>query len=338
MIMKITMKDIAKMAGVSMTTVSLVLNDRESRISKEKKQEIKELAQKYHYVQNFSAVSLAKSTSKTIALIVPNITNPFYASLINVITNKLVNSGYFTLILNSNDNHELENKLVNMAINKGIDGLLLVPSNDLYSKGQKKVESFLSKIDVPYVLVNANSNLKINQINFDNELGGYRATKYLLNHGNQKIAIITGDTGYVNSEGRLKGYKKALNEYHVDYDANLVFKGHYDIQSGITAAKNIERNENITALFSTSDLMLYGVIKYFNEKHIKINDRYSIIGYDNTIFNEIFQPAITSIEQDIFELGKQAVAGILKTIDDQSIFEKTLSVKLVERESALQQR
>lgn len=332
--MKISMKDIARMAGVSMTTVSLVLNDRESRISKEKKQEIKQLVKKYHYVPNVSAVSLAKSVSNTIALIVPNITNPFFASLINVITDKLVERGYFTLILNSNDDHELENKLVNMAINKGIDGLLLVPSNDLYRQGESFANSFLSEINVPFVLVNANCNLAVNQVNFDNVLGGYLATKYLLQKGNRNIAIITGDPGYVNADGRLAGYVKALKEYELPYNPHLVFHGQYDIKSGIKVAQKIQQDTNITAIFSTSDLMLYGAIKFFNEQHKKITDYYSIIGYDNTIFNEIFQPTITSIDQDIVELGNQAVTRLLDAMQDNSIMKRTLTIRLVERESA----
>lgn len=332
--MKLTMRKIAEMVGVSVTTVSLVLNNKNVRISKEKKEQIKDVAEKYNYVPNSSAVSLAKNKSNTIGVVVPNINNPFYSALIKAISDDLSELGYYALTINTDDNHENEAKQIVQLVNRGVDGILLVPSNDLYSQGTPTVDRFLKSIHIPFVLVNADSELPINQINLDSFEGGYLATKLLIENGHRKIAIVTGKDGYVNAENRLNGYRQALKENKIEFDENLVFRADYDVNGGYDIIENIETNSEVTAIFFCNDLMLYGAIKRANEQKESLLERYSVIGYDDSYFNEILNPTITSIRQDVAELGKRSVQILHSQLEGRkkTVNEK-LHVSLIKRHS-----
>lgn len=330
--MKLTMREIAKMAGVSITTVSLVLNDKEARISQKQRTKIKNIARENNYVPNSSAVSLAKNESKTIGVIVPNINNPFYSSLIKAISDDLANHGYYALIINSNDNHENESRQVDQLVNRGVDGILLVPSNDLYAQGTDVVTAFLNNIKIPFVLVNANSALPINQVNLDNVKGGYLATESLIENGHTKIAIVTGKKGFVNAEERLLGYKKALEAYNLPFNPKLVFRASYDLDGGFYIIPKIQATE-VSAIFFCSDLMLYGAVKQFNENHKNLFEQYSVIGYDDTFFNDVFNPTITSVKQDVFDLGRKAVKVLYDTLTKQTVTKEKLTVDLKIRQS-----
>lgn len=330
--MKLTMREIAKMAGVSVTTVSLVLNDKEARISQKQKIKIKEIARKNNYVPNSSAVSLAKNESKTIGVVVPNISNPFYSSLIKAISNDLAKFGYYSLIINSNDDHNNEKNQVAKLVSRGVDGILLVPSNSLYALGTDSVNNFLNSIDIPFVLVNADSDLAINQINLDSFEGGYLATKLLIDNGHTKIAIVTGKPGFVNAENRLLGYEKALAQSDIAFDKHLVFRNSYDINGGYDSIQKIAET-SATAIFFCSDLMLYGAVKQFNESEQNLFKKYSVIGYDDTFINEIFNPTITSIKQNVSQLGSEAVKILYKAITKHEVVSKKLDVTLNIRNS-----
>jgi LacI family transcriptional regulator len=334
--MKLTMKDIAKMANVSMTTVSLVLNNKKARISQKKINEIKKIAADNNYIPNSSAVSLATNESKTIGVVVPNIGNPFYSLLLKAISDALKNRGYYALIINTNDNHDDESQQVQKLISRGVDGILLVPSNDLFSQGSTVVTEFLKDISLPFVLVNAETKLKINQINFDSVEGGFLATQLLIQKGHKKIAIITGEKGYVNADDRLKGYKKALEQNHIDFDSNLVFRGKYDIQSGNENITKIIKDTEATAIFFCNDLMLYGAMQKMNQLKLNLFDRYSIIGYDDTFFNEIFNPEVSSVKQDVNKLGSDAVIMMLDAIKNKVVNQSKLRVEVNDRESVKQ--
>lgn len=331
--MKLTMKDIAKMADVSMTTVSLVLNDKKARISQQKINEIKKIAMDNNYIPNSSAVSLATKESKTIGVVVPNISNPFYSLLLNSISDALSDLGYYALIINTNDNHDNEVQQIEKLISRGVDGILLVPSNDLFSQGQVVVKEFLNNIGLPFVLVNAETTLDINQINFDSVDGGYLATSLLIKNGHKKIAIVTGQDGFVNANDRLKGYKKALKENQIEFNSNLVFRGEYDIQGGYENIEIITEQDDTTAIFFCNDLMLYGAMQKMNKLKQNLFDHYSVIGYDDTFFNEVFNPEISSIKQDVNQLGVDAVSMMIDAIKNKTIKTVKLKVELNDRES-----
>lgn len=331
--MKLTMRDIAKMAGVSVTTVSLVLNNKKARISEKQIKKIKEIARTNNYVPNSSAVSLAKNESKTIGVVVPNISNPFYASLIKAISNDLSKKGYYALIINSDDDHGNEKRQISKLVSRGVDGILLVPSNDLYQQGTDIVHEFLNGIDIPFVLVNADSDLNINQINLDSFEGGYLATKHLIENGHTQIAIVAGKKGFVNAENRLLGYKTALEENKIEFNERLVYREKYDIQGGYESISEILTQESITAIFFCSDLMLYGAVKRFNENNLNLFNKYSVVGYDDSFINEIFNPTITSVKQNVAKLGSKAVNILYQSITDKKVTKEKLPVELNIRES-----
>nr|WP_269801542.1 LacI family DNA-binding transcriptional regulator [Levilactobacillus tujiorum] len=328
------MRKIAEMVGVSVTTVSLVLNDKNVRITKDKKRQIKEVARKYNYVPNSSAVSLAKNQSNTIGVVVPNINNPFYSALIKAISDDLAEIGYYALTINTDDNHKNESKQIAQLVNRGVDGILLVPTNDLYAQGQDVADDFLKHIQIPFVLVNADSELAINQVNLDSFEGGYLATQALVDNSHRHIAIVTGNKGYVNAENRLNGYKQALGDNGIPFDDGLVFRSDYDVNGGYDIIEKIEKNPKITAIFFCNDLMLYGAIKRTNEQKKNLFDLYSVVGYDDSYFNEVLNPTITSIRQDVAELGRRSVQILRRQLEGKKrpINEK-LQVSLIKRQS-----
>ncbi|SHH05075.1 LacI family DNA-binding transcriptional regulator [Virgibacillus chiguensis] len=311
-LVKVTIKDIAKKAGVSPSSVSLVLNDRPSRISDQKKAEIKQIAKELNYTANQIARSLVTKQTKTFGLIIPDIENIFFSSLAKHIEMQCRMHGYTLIIVNSNDQFENDIALLDLLLSRAVEGIFLIPASESWLKKPELIEK-LKQLTVPYILLDrVFSDLSCDKVWFDNEYGAYIAVKYLLENGHRKIACIASSS-FINGQFRLNGYLRALKEFNIPIDYNNIVTGDYKKESGYLAGQKII-NKDVTAIFITNDMMALGFIHSIYEKNKKIPDDYSVISYDNTIYPYLFGVELSSVKQDVKKLSETAFKQLFQKI------------------------
>jgi len=303
--MKVTLKDIAKEANVSVSAVSLVLNDKPCRISEENREKIKRIAEEYNYSANQIARSLVTQQTKTLGLIIPDIENIFFSSLAKNIEIYCRKEGYALIIVNTNDSYQDDLDLLHLLYSRSVDGIYIIPSNESYANNEKLVEKLIN-YKIPYVMLDrVYPEHSCDKVLFDNEQGAYLAVMHLLKNGHEKIACLTSSAISNNGKLRLNGYKKAMKEYNYEIKFNYIVEGDYRIESGYKAGNKLI-NDNITAIFITNDMMALGFLKSLYEKNKKIPDDYSVVSYDHSIYPYVFGIELTSVEQNVKTLAYHA--------------------------------
>jgi LacI family transcriptional regulator len=324
-LLKVTIKDIAKKAGVSPSAVSLVLNNRPCRISQQKKDEIKQIAKELNYTANQIARSLVTKQTKTLGLIIPDIENIFFSSLAKHIEIECRKHGYALIILHSdnNDQHDLE--LLDLLVSRSVEGIFLIPGSEA-SKYKEALINKLKQIPIPYIMLDrVYPEFSCDKAWFDNEYGAYLAVKHMLEKGHRKIGCIVS-TNFYNGQLRLNGYIRALKEYHIPIKQNYIVKGDYKKESGYFAGKKLMQ-EDLTAIFVTNDMMALGVINSIYEQNKQIPNDYSIVSYDNTIYPYIFGIELTSVKQDVKKLSSSAFELLYKKITGSVGTEKEICLQ-----------
>lgn len=332
---KVRLIDIAQLADVSVATVSLVLNNKPNRISKNKRAEIEKIAKELNYIPNLSARQLVNRQSNTIGLIVPDLENMFFSSYVKKFQKMCLKQDYFVLVADSNDNYRNDLDLIDLMISKGVDAIVVAPSIDA-AANDKEYISHLKRLRIPYVVIDRVFNdSAINSVSFDNELGMYLATKLVIKNNHKKIAFINGDDINTDRKIRYNGFKKAVLEENLDINEADVFNGSYTFESGYkTFGDIIKKSSDYSAVVAANDLIAYGVMKKANELGIRIPEDISIVGYDNLIFSSMLNVPLTTVDQNINMFVKETGNLIKKIIKDKSYIETiVLQPKLLVRTS-----
>lgn len=329
--MKVTIKDIAKEAGVSIGAVSLVLNGKKCRVSQETKDRIFEVAKRNNYVVNQAARSLVTKESKILGLIIPDIENLFFSKLAKELEILCRSFGYFLIVVNSDDKLESELNLIRLLESRNIDGLFIVVSNESYAQ-QEAMENTLSSLTIPFIMIDRTySDFNCNKVYFDDRLGVSMAIHNLYENGHRKIACIAGGDDNTQKSTRLESYYDVMKELNCEVKDNYVFQGDYRFESGYLAGKYFQ-DCDITGIFICNDMMSLGYMKYLDESNSKIPDKISIISYDNVFYPLISGIKITSIEQNVKELVQNAMEVLVSNIankdnEKQEICLKPLLIK-----------
>ena len=328
----VTIKDIAKEAGVSITAVSFVLNGKTNNVSKATAEKILEICNRCNFKPNYMASSLKSKSSKTVGCIIPDIENNYYSRLLSRLEEELNTQGYKLLITNSGYDINRCVEAISDLVNRMVDYLVIVPPSSFAEK-EPSLEETVSNLSVPYVLLDRTIGAKDNRsILTDDVFGGYLATKYLINHNHKRIAVITGPSGISSSRDRLQGYKKALEEFGIAYDESIIFEGDYHDESGERCGREIiEKHPDVDAIFALNDIMAYGVYRVMNEHHIVIGHDISLVGYDDNYFSSLITPRLTTVRQDIDGLCRSVVDELFK--DDETLNTILVTPTLIERES-----
>lgn len=301
---KVTLKDIAREVGLSPTSVSLVLNDRPCKISAENRRRIKEVARKKRYIPNQIARSLVTQHSQTLGLVVPNIESRFFSSLARNLELRCRERGYLLLITNSDGSKSNDTELVRLLVNRGVDGLFIVVSDEL--RPGRELASMLEQLPVPYVMVDRFiEGLDCDKVGFNNEQGGYLATSYLLGRGHERVACLINKESNTGLE-RMVGYERALRERGIEPDPELEFHTAYYIDDAYESAKGFLKTD-ATAVFASSDNIALGLLKLLYAHDLRVPRDYSVVSYDNSAADSLFEPALTSIEQNSGELADAAI-------------------------------
>lgn len=302
--MSITMKDIAKESGMSVSAVSLVLNNRPCRISEEKKEQIRQIARLRHYEPNQVARSLVTKKTRMLALILPDIENSFFSSLAKRIVNRCRQEGYLLIIANSNDQYVQDRELLRNIAARGVDGLFLIVSNESYVNNAALLKE-LEKLPIPYVMVDRiYDNFACDRVLFNNELGARLAVRHLISMGHTRIGCVSNMESN-NGRARLQGYRNALEEAGLGYMPTYVTEGDYRFESGHAAAETLLQTD-ITAAFVGNDMMALGFLKNLYARGMKVPKDFSLVGYDNSLSPFALGVELTSVAQDPQLLGEEA--------------------------------
>ena len=309
---KVTLKQIAQEVGLSPSSVSLVLNNRPCRISEENRKLIKEVAARNHYVPNQIARSLVMRESRTLGLIVPNIESRFFASLAGSLEKRCREDGYALFITSSGGSADDDLELLRQLVTRGVDGVFLVVGDEF--SDDRALREEVSHLPIPAVMVDrAIEGLECDKVMFDHEMGGYMATRYLIEQGHRRIACLVNARRSNTGRKRLAGYERALREVGLPIDARLEFESEYYIPSAYEASEAVLATD-ATAVFASSDNIALGLLKRLHEMGKSIPGDISVVSYDNSAADVLFEPALTAIEQDPGVLAEHAFGCMSKRL------------------------
>ncbi|KEQ27355.1 LacI family DNA-binding transcriptional regulator [Paenibacillus tyrfis] len=308
--MSVTIKDIAKLAGVSHTTVSRALND-SPLINPETKERIKAMAGSMNYTPNYSARSLVLDRSYNLGLFFTTLhTGTSAGFLYEAIkgVNDVIKDEY-NLIVRGIDDYKSFHK-VNR---KNFDGIIVMSQ----SESDQSFIEYASDKEIPLVVLNRPVE-SVQVMNFvpDDQSGAYRLTEYLVQQGHRHIAIIEGKEGFKSTQARRDGYREALRKHGISVPEAYYVSGNYDLESGHAAmCKLLELPDRPTAVFCCNDDMALGAVKAVTERGLSVPEDISVAGFDDHLFSAFMSPALTTVRRPIEELSRAGAETLLKFIE-----------------------
>ena len=328
-----TMKDIAKLAGVSTSTVSHVIN-KTRFVSEEISERVNNAAKELnYYAPSALARSLKVNRTKTIGMLVTTSTNPFFGEVVKGVERSCYQKGYSLILCNTEGDNERMRESINTLLQKRVDGLILMCS----SLEGERIDVFERYPDIPVVVMDWGPMLFTSDKIQDNSLrGGYLAAKYLIDCGHKEVGCITGPLIKHQAQMRYEGYKRAMLETELEFNANWIVESDFECEGGYQAFKKmVERGPLPSSIFVSNDMMAMGVINAANELGIQIPEQLSIIGYDDIHIAKFMSPSLTTIHQPKYRLGQAAVETLLRKLDDKSDEAQVVQLEptLVERNS-----
>ncbi|NGM60331.1 LacI family transcriptional regulator [Sphingobacterium sp. SGG-5] len=318
---KVTLKELARELNMSVSTVSKALND-SYEISEATKQRVKELASKYNYRPNALAKNLKLGRTNNIGVIISTIGSPFQAQIIEALHRASVRFDFNLIMMQSQDSEEIERKALNTLINHGVEGLLISPA---FENSNIDLLSHLHKTTCPIVLFDRiNYNIDTFKVGVNNEKSIYRAAEELFKIGRKKIAILCGKNIGVTKD-RLKGYRKALEDYHIDFNPSYIIYCDYnnslegidsDMETKLTQLLHSEQAPD--AVLGTTDTLTTRVLGVLSKLNIQVPEDLAVIGFANTDIAESLNPSLSTIRQPTFEMADIAIEKLINLIESKN--------------------
>ncbi|AZN38362.1 LacI family DNA-binding transcriptional regulator [Paenibacillus albus] len=330
---KITLKDIASRAGLSINTISRALKDKED-IAPATREVIKRLAKEMGYVGNSAAGSLRSGHTRTIAVIVSDVANPHFGIMVKDIEKAARKHNYTILVINTEEDNELEERAIRTAISKNVDGIIICPAQC----STENIE-FMKRNGIPFVLIGRRF-LEENDYDYvicDDEKGGYLATKHLLDIGHKRILFLNGPQRISSAQERYMGYRRAHEEAGLKVDPLLVKDVGLPGDTRRTVKMMVE-NESFTAIFAFNDVIAWEAMYVLQMMGCRIPEEYAIIGFDN-IHSRMFIPfPLSSISSSKGEMARRALEVLLSKINepgDKKSYREVVDTTLIWRVSTL---
>ncbi|TDN40952.1 substrate-binding domain-containing protein [Haemophilus haemolyticus] len=314
-----TMKDIARLAQVSTSTVSHVING--SRfVSDEIREKVMRIVVELNYTPSYIARSLKVKRTKTIGLLVTATNNPFFSEVMAGVEQYCQKNQYNLIIATTGGDAKRLQQNLQTLIHKQVDGVLLMCGDSRFQADMELAVSLpLVVMDWWFTELNADKILE------NSERGGYLATKSMVDAGHQKIGIITGNLRKSVAKNRLQGYKKALSEANIVLNPDWIVESHFDFEGGIVGAqKLLALSDRPTAIFCCSDTIAIGAYQAIQNQGLRIPQDISIMGYDDIELARYLFPSLSTISQPKAELGKLAVETLLQRIQEPNENYRTL--------------
>ena len=332
--MAVTIKDVAREAGVSVCTVSRVLNNTyKNKVSEQTRKRILEVSEELGYRPSLIARGLKGKTTNLVGLVVPDIAASFLANTLMGIQSIAEEYSYSILVYTTMSNTAKDVEYLRILKEKRVDGILWLPLNQKPDEVFREVAAETKLLQI----YNQLESVAAPAFLVDQFKGGYLATEYLIKKGHTKIAHFSG-ANVLDCHGiqRLAGYKKALVDNGIDPSTQLVVETGYAWESGYEAAKvllNQPYFKRPTALFATADMVAWGAIKYFRQNGLKIPEDIAVVGYDNLYIADKIDPPLTTISQPKEKLGQIAMELMLQAIKGEKICSMLFEPELIVRNS-----
>lgn len=307
-----TMKDIARLAGVSTSTVSHVIN-KTRYVSEAISERVNQAAKELNYSPSALARSLKINRTQTIGMLVTTSTNPFFGEVVKGVERSCYQKGYNLILCNTEGDNERMKTSIDTLLQKRVDGLLLMCST---LEGER-IDVFERYPDIPVVVMDWGPMLFASDKIQDNSLrGGYMAAKHLIESGHRDIGCITGPLIKHQAQMRYEGYKRAMNEAGLEFKANWIVESDFECEGGYEAFnKMLAKGSLPSAIFVCNDMMAMGVINAASQHGIRIPEDLSLIGYDDIHIAKFMTPPLTTIHQPKYRLGQAAVDTLLNKLD-----------------------
>lgn len=317
----ITLKEIAEICGVSVMTVSNVVNGK-SKVSKETQEKILAVVKEKGYTPNYVAKGLRTKKTNTIALIAEDISQFTTPLIIEGVVAHCEQAGYRVVMQNLrlyarwSDTWYDQDKAFHSVLDPAIKEVEAVHADGMiYIAGHAREINCFDHLDIPVVMAYAYSNSKkVPSVVVDDEVSAYQVVKYLISKNHKRIGVIAGRIDNLHTKFRLEGYKRALAEANIEFDPELIYYTSWERENGYGGAKEL-LDKNITAIFSMSDQMSGGIYDYCTENNIVVGKDISIASFDNTEFSEYMTPKLTTTWLPLPQIGVSAAQILLDMIN-----------------------
>lgn len=319
--MNTTIYDVAREAGVSMATVSRVVNGNPN-VKPTTRKKVLEAIEKLGYRPNAVARGLASKRTTTVGVIIPDISSIFFAELARGIEDIATMYKYNIILCNSDQNKDKEIHLINTLLEKQVDGIVFMGGQIT----EDHVEEF-KRSPVPIVLsATIDQEKEFPSVNIDYEEAAYDAVKFLIDNGHTKIGMLTGSLeDPVNGYQKYAGFRKALEEAAISFNDDYVVIGDYTYDSGIEAMeKFLELNERPTAIFAGTDEMALGIIHGAQDRGLNVPEDLEVIGFDNTRLAAMVRPTLTSVVQPMYDIGAVSMRLLTKYMNKEEVSDEVV--------------
>jgi LacI family transcriptional regulator/LacI family sucrose operon transcriptional repressor len=321
-----SIRDVAKLAGVSPSTVSRVMNNT-ARVDEEKRKRVLDAIEQTGFQPNELARALFKQSSRIIGVIVSSIVNPFFSEMVRAIEEEAFEYGYRILICDSNGNVEKEKMNIHMLNQMKADGLIMMAQSEMTSQ-------IIKDCQMPVVVLDrrVSGDNVIASVYSDHYGGGRKAAQHLLDCGCKHLVCVRGPQNASSGKDRYVGYRDFCREFNI---AEQIIEGDYSYDKSLETANAIlEQYPDVDGIFACNDMAAFAICKVLQEKGYHVPEDIQVVGYDNIMFSRLFAPEITTIHQPIHEMGQLAVRIIVQHINGEE-YEKNnnFDVELIERQS-----
>lgn len=312
----ITIYDVAREAGVSMATVSRVVNGNPN-VKPTTRKKVSEAIERLGYRPNAVARGLASKKTTTVGVIIPDISSVFFAELARGIEDIATMYNYNIILSNSDQNKEKELHLLNTMLGKQVDGIVFMGG----SITEEHVEEF-KKSPVPIVLAaTIEKDHEIPSVNIDYEEAAYEAVHFLIENGHKEIGFVSGPIEEPsNNDLKLAGYKKALAEANLNFNEDNIYYGDYTHEAGLEAVQEFkEKGLKLTAIFAATDEMALGVIHGAQDNGLNVPDDLEVVGFDNTRLAVMVRPELSTVVQPTYDIGAVAMRLLTKYMNKEKV-------------------
>ncbi|MEQ8239791.1 MAG: LacI family DNA-binding transcriptional regulator [Cyclobacteriaceae bacterium] len=330
----VTIKDIAQELNISTSTVSRALADN-PLVKPATKAAVKELAKKYHYQPNFTALSLRSNKTNTIGIIIPQIVHEFFALVIRGIEDYAYSQGYNVIICSSHESYEREVLDAKALLSGRVDGLLACISRDT-----NDLAHFIEfkERGIPIVFFDRTSDIsETSKVEIDDYNAAYQAVKHLIDIGRKSIAYVGGSKNLNINKDRLAGYSKALSEAGLKTQKDwIVHCEAEDFESGKESTTDLIKKNEIDGLFASTDMLAVGAIKNMKAQGLQIPKDIAVVGFSNWSISSLYEPSISTVDQPGYEMGLKASEILIRHINnpDEKNESVILQTELIIRESS----
>ncbi len=323
-----TIKDVALAAGVAVSTVSRVIND-SGYVSRESRQRVLKAVEDLHFQPSRAARSLATGRTGTVALVLPDITNPFFPALARGVEDAASAEGYTVILCNTDNDPAQEAMYANLLRQQRVDGVVLTAcslnNRDLWSQLTERIPVVLTDRRLEGIIDDS--------VSVDNVAGAYLAVRQLVALGHRQIGLIGGPPGLSTTEDRQRGYEQALHEAGLEADERLMRSGDFRYASGYARMRELAEH-HITAVFAVNDMMAIGAIRAVEDAGRRVPDDVAVVGFDDILMASMVKPGLTTVAQPTYQMGVMAVDRLLERMRTdapgeprQVVLEPTLVVR-----------